>query len=340
MSKGTLHIVSSDGRVTLGRGTEFALVGVERLSEARFVVKHDGVLYPDPLISSTPASVRFAPEAPGDYTISALWRDVHGGSGRAEVAFTVDGPASTGAPERVRIPDGLSVWTPSQWEAALATRHEERALTAVRRLVRPGATVYDIGANIGLFATRFAKWVGASGQLYCVEPNPLCVYFLKTNLYSAGARNFEILPVCLTDSARSIEFSVNYGSSVLGMAPDSTVPVKPGHRIVVEGTSLDTVIETLRLRAPDVIKVDVEGAEGAVVAGMKATLSRYTPALMIELHGVAAARAALAHLAPLGYRYQEISGGRQFASTSELAAWMPDACVQVLALRGVGGTAE
>jgi FkbM family methyltransferase len=180
---------------------------------------------------------------------------------------------------------------------------------------------------------HFAKWVGPSGHVYCVEPNPLCVYFLKANLHGAGARNFEILPVCLTDSARPIEFSVNYGSSVLGMAPDSTFPVKPGHRITVEGVSLDALIAKLHLRAPDIIKIDVEGAEGVALAGMSKTLSRHKPALMIELHGVAAAHAALAHLAPLGYRYQEIAEGRQFSSSSELAAWMPEACVQVLALQ-------
>jgi FkbM family methyltransferase len=169
--------------------------------------------------------------------------------------------------------------------------------------------------------------------VYCIEPNPLCVYFLRANLHASGAGNFDILPVCVTDSARPIEFAVNYGSSVLGMAPDSTFPVKPGHRIAVEGTSLDALIESLHLRAPDVIKIDVEGAEGVAVAGMIGTLSRHKPTLMIELHGVAAAHAALTHLAPLGYSYQAISDGRQFPSSSELAAWMPDACVQVMALR-------
>jgi FkbM family methyltransferase len=331
-STATLQIVSPDRRVTLGRAAEFALVGVERPSEIRYYVTHDGVVYPEPLAPTTATSVGFVPEAPGAYTICALWREAGGAAGRAETTFTIDGPPSTGAPERVLVPDRQAAWTPSSWEAKLAGHHERRALEALAPLIAPGATVYDIGANIGLFALRFAKWAGASGRVYCIEPNPVCVYFLKANLHAVGERNFEILPVCITDSPRPIEFSVNYGSSVLGMAPDSTFPVKPGHRIAVEGTSLDALIDKLHLRAPDVVKIDVEGAEGVAVAGMMGTLSRHKPALMIELHGVAAAHAALGHLAPLGYRYQEVSEGRQFPSSLELAAWMPDACLQVLAL--------
>jgi FkbM family methyltransferase len=329
----SLQIVSPKGGAALGRLTEFALTTVERPSDTRYFVKHDGILYPEPLVAASASSVKFAPEAPGAYTIYAFWRDASGESRWAETTFTIEGPPSTGAPERVRTHDGFSAWTPSSWEAALAGQHEGRALDALGRLIAPGATVYDVGANIGLFATRFAKWVGASGHVYCIEPNPLCVYFLRANLHVSGARNFDILPVCLTDSPRPIEFTVNYGSSVLGMAPDSTFPVKHGHRIAVEGTSLDALIDKLHLRAPDVIKIDVEGAEGVAVAGMMDTLSRHKPLLMIELHGVPAARAALAHLAPLGYTYQAIADGRLFPSSGELAAWMPDACVQVMALR-------
>ncbi len=333
MSIVTLQNVPGDRPARLGQAAEFALTGVEQPSETRFFLRHDGILYLAPLVPSSATSVTFAPEAPGTYAICARWHSASGESGWAEAAFTIAGPRSTGAPERLSMQDGLSAWTPSPWEAALAGQHETRALDVLRGLIAPGATVYDIGANIGLFSTRFARWVGPSGCVYCVEPNPLCVYFLKANLHGSGARNFEILPVCLTDSPRPIEFTVNYGSSFLGMAPDSTFPVKPGHRIAVEGTSLDALMEDLHLRAPDAIKIDVEGAEGAAVAGMMGTLSRHKPILMIELHGVTAARAALAHLAPLGYRYQAVADGRLFPSTSELAAWMPDACVQVVARR-------
>jgi FkbM family methyltransferase len=155
----------------------------------------------------------------------------------------------------------------------------------LQRIIRPGATVYDVGANVGLFAARFGRWVGAEGWVYAIEPNPLCVYFLRANLGHARLRNFTILPVALADRSCECRFSINYGSSLIGVGGDSPVAGKPGHWIRVEGESLDTLIATLNLRKPDFIKLDVEGAEGSAVAGMMETLEKSRPNFMIELHG-------------------------------------------------------
>ena len=321
---------ASQRRIALGQQGEFVLRGFDGPVEARFFLTHDGIRYLTPLNQSAADSVRVYPEAPGAYTVSAAWQLPSGESGWAETSFEVDGPASSGGPELVSIPDGPRAWVPSRWESALSVKHEERVVGLLSRLVKPGATVYDVGANIGLFATRFARWAGASGHVYCIEANPLCVYFLRANMQASGAKNFDILPVCLLDSPRLAEFTISYGNNLLGVAQDSPFANKPGHHIHVESASLDELIGSQHLRAPDFIKVDIEGAEGTAAAGMRETIARARPVLMFELHGRAAAAATLAHLDPFGYRYHEISQGRDFAGARALSDWFPDACLQVV----------
>ena len=88
----------------------------------------------------------------------------------------------------------------------------------------------------------------------------------------------------------------------------------------------------LGLRPPDLVKMDVEGAEVAALPGMQATLARHRPILLLELHGRAAARASLECVQAAGYRYLEIASGGEFASAQALIDWFPDACRQVLCL--------
>jgi FkbM family methyltransferase len=324
------NAVARHGQIALGQHGEFTLRGCEGPVETQFFLKHDGIFYLTPLTQSGPASVRVFPEAPGAYTLCVGWRLANGETGWAETTFEVEGPASSSGPELVQMPGSTKAWVPSRWEATLSAQHEARVLAMLAKIIKPGATVYDVGANIGLFSLRFARWAGADGHVYCIEANPLCVYFLRANMARHGTRNFDILPVCMLDRSRLTEFTISYGNNLLGVAQDSPFSAKPGHHVHVESDSLDHLIASLRLRPPDFIKVDIEGAEGTAVAGMLETIARSRPVLMFELHGRTAAAATLAHLAPAGYRYHEIASGRDFARAEELSDWFPEACLQVI----------
>jgi hypothetical protein len=81
----------------------------------------------------------------------------------------------------------------------------------------------------------------------------------------------------------------------------------------VEVRRLDTLVQEGAIPGPNVIKVDVEGAEAKVLAGARLTLERYAPHLVIEFHGLSCAHQAVAILAELGYSvfgYARTSGGR------------------------------
>jgi FkbM family methyltransferase len=323
----TIEPLDAGSPPALGQECRFVARGGP-LAAVDYFLEHEGVLYPQPLRAEPDRSVRLYPEAPGRYALHAAWRTVQGESGWTHTEFHVKGVRGW-APQRVTA-ERERLWVPTARDAQILGAHERPAFRELRKIIRPGAVVYDAGANVGLFSVRFARWIGTDGWLYAVEPNPLCVYFLRANLEHARLRNFTILPVALSNRSGECRFSVNYGSSLIGVGDDSNVAGKPGHQIGVEGESLDTLIETFHLRTPDFIKLDVEGAEASAVAGMIKTLEKSRPHFMIELHGREAAAATLGCLAGLGYEYLLVSTATRYQTAKVLLDSLPEACVQVV----------
>ena len=186
----------------LGRESRFVVTG-DSLESVEFFLEHDGVFYPNPLRAERDRSVRIYPEAPGRYVLHAAWRSGTGGHGWVRTDFDVDGKRGC-SPERITVA-GETLWVPTAWDAHLSGSHESRVLRHLQQCIRRGATVYDIGANVGLFATHFAKWIGPDGWLYAVEPNPVCIYFLRANLERSRARNITILPVAVSNQRQYVQ---------------------------------------------------------------------------------------------------------------------------------------
>jgi FkbM family methyltransferase len=323
-------LTAAGAHLVLGRESRFAARG-EALAGVDYFLEHEGVLYPHPLPALADGSVSVYPEAPGRYCLHASWRAADGEAGWSRIAFHVQGAQGL-APQRIKA-GGQRLWVPTAWDAQLLVAHEELVFRELQQIIRAGTTVYDVGANVGLFSARFARWIGADGWLYALEPNPVCVYFLRANLEQVGSGNFTILPVAASDYRSDIPFSLNYGSSLIGVGAGSAVARKPGHQIAVEGEKVDALIARLHLRAPDFVKLDVEGAEAAVVAGMMGTLEKHRPGLMVELHGRQAASETLRILAPLNYQYLACATATRYSSADALLDALPEACVQIIAYR-------
>jgi FkbM family methyltransferase len=324
----TVHQVLPVGRAPrLGEEVRFA-PNRNLADQIQYFLEHDGVLYPQPLTAEADGSVRMYPEAPGRYTLYAAWRIAADCCGWTQASFAISGPANS-VPQEVRLKAG-HFWAPTAWDRATLAAHELGVLRQLKRLLKPGMTIYDVGANIGVYSSHFIGWIGSQGWLYAVEPNPVCVAYLRTNLEQTKARNYSVLPLALSKGPCTIRFTINYGSSMIGIGSDSPQAGKPGHTIQVEGESLDRLINRLNLRKPHFIKVDVEGAEASAIGGMLDTLMQARPLLMIEFHGRTAASDTLPLLAPLNYRFTDASTATTYATGSALLDAMPEACVQVI----------
>ncbi|MCC6138419.1 MAG: FkbM family methyltransferase, partial [Bdellovibrionaceae bacterium] len=135
---------------------------------------------------------------------------------------------------------------------------------ALWRLVEPGATVLDIGANIGYFSSLLSKKVGESGKVYSFEPNPQILELLKKN--TRAKSNVKLLPWALSDEdgIHTLYGPQSYSENK-GLASLNT---KNGEAIATVDVKR---LDDLRL-TPAVIKMDVEGHELKVLEGGRATL--------------------------------------------------------------------
>jgi len=156
--------------------------------------------------------------------------------------------------------------------------YEERFEAALLREIRPGDTLWDVGANVGLYTEKFAARVQPLGSVVAFEPSPQSVESLRRRF--AASTSVTVCPVALADEAGSAIF---YGNRSDDGTTDSLVrrsDEATAHEIAVRRGD-DYLLEF----PPNVIKVDVEGFELEVLRGMhKVLLSPSMRAVMIEVH--------------------------------------------------------
>jgi len=193
-------------------------------------------------------------------------------------------------------------------------------LGTLQRLLREGDTVYDIGANVGLYSRFLVQYFRAS-HVYAFEPMESNRSLLAENLKIAGCTTqVTIVPSAIGDQDGTCDFQVDSLTSNSGTL-DAVTHGGPSqsHRQyglppVTERVSvsrLDTLVETKGFPKPDMIKLDVEGAEALALDGARHVLSLHKPRLVIELHGAKYARDVLQILWEHGYYcfgYLEVNG--------------------------------
>lgn len=274
------------------------------------------------------------PEAPGLYRLDIAWRDTGGCSGVEHLEFRVLAPSNqtiSGSGRR-QIGETLELEGPNAWELDLLARSEGPALAALPELVGEASVVFDVGANLGLYALKMAELAGPRGRVICFEANPVCVSYLKNNIERNGLEQVEVLPIALLDHEGETSFIVNYDNTNLGTAAESGFfGHKMGHEIRVECARLDGLVTRLALPDPDLIKIDVEGAEHLVVRGMAELVARVQPDLLLELHGKECAEATFAELDRCGYRYRVAGDGGEFGAGDVILRKHGDRVLQVVA---------
>ncbi len=148
-----------------------------------------------------------------------------------------------------------------------------------------GQTVYDVGANQGQFSLVLGRLVGDS-NVVALEPLPMNFEALRSNLELNGMDR--ITPLMMAAGSKPERRAFSYASQLLTMGTFTNCAVKLAQdttktEVEVECVTLDELIRT-GSPVPDVIKIDVEGAAGEVLAGAQELLNRYRPCLFIELH--------------------------------------------------------
>ena len=157
----------------------------------------------------------------------------------------------------------------------LVRRSYDRAqLLAISRLVRPGATILDVGANIGTYSAFFSRLCGPEGRVFAFEPVPDTLRILKETLALNRCENVVPVEMALCDKvgiAQMYLFEPQYSGWNTMKTYKMTTPdgkrVVPTKSIEVPTDSLDHFCATEQIGRIDLLKVDVEGLEHLVLAG-------------------------------------------------------------------------
>lgn len=166
--------------------------------------------------------------------------------------------------------------------------YEPELAGQIQRIVKPGMTCYDCGANAGYFTLLFSKLVGPSGHVFSFEPVPANAHHIRRHLSLNGCTNVTVIEVALGDTNGKVNFAS--GGAVGRISTEGEIEVDCRR------------IDSIGLPAPDVMKIDVEGAEERLVDGAEETIRRHRPTIFMSLHvPIPSARLLAGRLKSIGY---------------------------------------
>lgn len=225
--------------------------------------------------------------------------------------------------------EGLGfAWTVG-WTCFQTGRWEPHVERCIRTLLRPGDTAVDVGANLGYFTISMARSVGTEGRVWAFEPVPPT--FDRLRLSVSLNRLEQVTPLPLAVGDVDGEAQISFDPQLAGSASlhgDARLPRTEVRRVPI--CRLDGLVDAGKVAPPQLIKIDVEGHELAVIRGALATIAQTRPFIVFEFSEPLARAGGwtLADLAGLirscgDYRFFDITdaGLRPIA---EIAAYRPE----------------
>ena len=186
--------------------------------------------------------------------------------------------ASTGDRFRCRPPDFIQMylWIFGEWEPDLTEY--------IRACLQPGDVFVDVGANIGYFSALAARTVGPQGGVVAIEASPGVFQLLIETVAMNGIGQ---VARCVNKAAAAAPGRlVLYSGPAQNVGLTTTVESRGFEREAeVEALPLDDLLTAADVRRARLVKIDVEGAEPDVLAGMRRTLNECRPdaEILLEL---------------------------------------------------------
>lgn len=222
----------------------------------------------------------------------------------------------------------------------------ERATHATyRRLVMPGATCIDIGANIGSHTLPLATCVGESGRVIAIEPTAIAYNKMCVNLDTNPelARRVTRIQAMVTARDEDLPAPSIYASWPVTIKDKEQTPTHDRHlgvKMQTDGAraaTLKTLVSDCSLQRIDLIKIDVDGYEMEVLKGAESVLKAQQPIIVMELapytweeKGVAS-EAPIQFLSNLGYRFRDLSGKAFSATGLDVPLIRPGHSINIIA---------
>lgn len=191
----------------------------------------------------------------------------------------------------------------------------ERGQTELfRRQVRPGHVVLDLGAHIGYYTLLASRLAGDRGRVFAFEPDPANAWYLRQHVRINRCANVEVVELAAYDRSGRVAFTGGTGTGT-GHVADAGVLEVPAVRV-------DEFVAERGI-APDIVKVDVEGAERRVLDGALEMIRRDRPLIFLSTHGDEQEASCRSLLETVGYRIEPLPGATSdlLCTPEERGAW-------------------
>ena len=172
----------------------------------------------------------------------------------------------------------------AQAYAVLTGTHEIQVQQAFIRSLRAGDRVWDVGANIGYLALVAARIVGPTGTVLAIEPDPQCAEAVRRNAALNDLRQVDVVEAAAARAGGTADLVV-----VRDRLWTRLASVGDHHESERTARVRTIALDDVEAPPPTLVKIDVEGAELDVVAGMSRLLREARPIVVCEMHGLNAA---------------------------------------------------
>ena len=198
----------------------------------------------------------------------------------------------------------LPHWGAHSWGVVTGT-YEPMVHEALRRTLSPGGVFIDVGCNVGYVAMVAASLVGPEGRVIALDAQRECADATRLNAQLNDLAQVEALHAAAAAHSGETDVIVTADAlwSRLASVGDHALEVR---RDRVAAIAIDDLVERFCLPAVDVVKIDVEGAELDVIAGMSRVLAEQRPFVICEMHARNAEFCDA--LAELSYRVVNLDG--------------------------------
>lgn len=216
--------------------------------------------------------------------------------------------------------EGLWLHLDPRFEMDYASgKYEPQIQNILSSHLRPGSVFYDVGAHIGVLSLLAARCVGRTGSVFAFEADPENVQRIEAHARRNMLDQIQTIPCAVWSSAGQLQFE---RASAQSSRNQGTVTaegsVSSSNTVEIEAVSLDGFVSGHR--PPTLIKVDVEGAEAAVLRGSEKVFAQGKPVLICEVHNERAAEEVSKWLVERGYTLEWLQGAPKFPRHL-LASW-------------------
>lgn len=155
--------------------------------------------------------------------------------------------------------------------------YEIEKQAVIRRLVKPGMKVFDVGANAGFYTLAFARLAGEGGHVWSFEPLEANIQNIRRHVALNEFANVSVVQAAVAERASVARFASSASNAAGRLAE--------GGDCDVQTVSLDEFCDRAGVGCPDVIKLDIEGGESLALKGAGRLLAQGKATILLALHG-------------------------------------------------------